>query len=315
MLRTQTKIEHCFPWAPGISKEAEDRVHDQLKGVVARMGAKSKLRDFLIDHFPDHHTYVEPFGGSFKILLWKAKRSKIEIINDIDADLVHFFRYITYYPEQVATLVNSLPTHKGILDALRDELRRGELSGIERAAAVYYSVKLSFNGTGNGYAGSVQSLCSARADPVEFRRIADRLRGVDIRSQDAHELITGTNRVLDKGRYPGGIFYYLDPPYDETAGYATLTSKSIYGKQEQFALFNLAKKIHEAGNKFIMTNSYTEYLLSMWGTVEGWHCLERKVRYDIAGKAEAREDTSELICSNFPLIKRAAPKKQAGLFG
>ena len=278
------------------------------------MGAKSKLRDFLISRFPEHHTYVEPFGGSFKILLWKAKRSKIEIINDIDHDLVHFFRYVTYWPDEIAELVNSLPTHKGILDALRDELRRGDLTGLERAAAFYYSTKLSFNGTGNGYAGSVQSLCSARADPTEFRRVADRLRGVDIRCQDAHDLIEGTNRRLDGSRYPGGIFYYLDPPYDETAGYASLTSQSIYGKQEQYALFNLAKKIHEDGNKFMMTNSYTDYLLKMWGSVEGWHCLERKVKYDIAGSSDARKETSELIVSNFPLIKRAKQTKQAGLF-
>lgn len=280
------------------------------------MGAKSKLREFLIQRFPKHHTYIEPFGGSFKVLLWKAKRSKIEIINDLDGDLIHFFRYLTFYPEELAEMVNSLPTHKGLLDALRDELRRDQLNGLERAAAVYYSIKLSFNGTGNGYAGSVQSLCSARADPSEFKLVAGRLRGVDIRNENAHDLIDSSNRRLDPGNYPGGILYYLDPPYDETAGYASLKEKTIYGKQEQWQLFQLAKKIHEAGNKFIMTNSYTQYLREMWGKHPDFFTLKRMVKYDISGSAEDRKETAEIIVSNFPIDGEAkeTTTKQKGLF-
>lgn len=286
-----------------MTEEQKEDYSDQLKGIIPRMGAKSRLRDFIIPRFPAHHTYVEPFGGSFKILLWKSKRSKIEIINDIDDDIVHFFRYVTFFPEDVAELVNSLPTHQGLLRALRDELRRGDLAGIERAAATYYSIKLSFNGTGNGYAGSVQSLARAKADPREFRRVAERLRGVDIRSGDAHKLIESTNRRLDDGRYPGGIFYYLDPPYDETAGYATLKKKSIYGKEQQYHLFTLAQKIHAAGNKFMMTNSYTDFLRGMWCKQADWFYVKRAVKYTVSGEAAGRGDENELIVANYPFVK------------
>jgi DNA adenine methylase len=309
VLRNSSTIEHNFPES---YEEHEEDYRDQLKGIIPRMGAKSKLRDWLIPRFPQHHTYIEPFGGSFKILLWKSKRSKIEIINDIDGDLIHFFRYVTFFPEEVAELVNTLPTHKGILNALRDELRKGDLSGIERAAAVYYSIKLSFNGTGNGYAGSVQSLASARADPGEFRRVADRLRGVDIRNESAHDVIRSTVRRLDHFRYPGGIFYYLDPPYHDTAGYKTLTGSSVYGEAMQNELFFLAKKIHETGNKFMMTNSYTTFLRKMWCKVDGWDFVKRKVKYDISGDADSRKETEELIVANFPIGKKAA--QTGGLF-
>jgi len=310
VLRNSSTIEYKFPES---YEENKEEYAEQLKGIIPRMGAKSKLRDWLIPRFPTHHTYIEPFGGSFKILLWKGRRSKIEIINDLDGDLVHFFRYVTFFPNEVAELVNSLPTHQGILEALRDELRKGDLSGIERAAAFYYSVKLSFNGTGNGYAGSVQSLASARADPSEFRRVAARLRGVDIRNQNAHDLIRSTCRPLDHIRYSGGIFYYLDPPYDETAGYETLTGKSVYGKDMQSELFLLAKKIDADGNKFMMTNSYTSFLRDMWCKVDGWDFVKRKVKYDISGNADARKETNELIVANFPIGKRAG-KLQTGMF-
>ena len=313
-IRREGTIEHKFPWAEGLTEEQKEDYCEQLKGVIPRMGAKSKLREWLIPRFPPHHTYIEPFGGSFKVLLWKAKRSKIEIINDLDDDLIHFFRYLTFFPEDLATLINSLPIHQGLLNALRQELKNDSLSAIERAAAVYYSIKLSFNGTGNGYSGSVQTLCSARADRSSFRRVARRLRGVDIRCQDAHELISGSNRRLDPNNYPGGIFYYLDPPYDETAGYATLKAKSVYGKEQQYHLFTLAKKIHEEGNKFLMTNSYTDYLRNMWCKEKDWHYVKRMVKYDISGKAEDRKETAELIVSNFPLEQRKATAQQGGLF-
>lgn len=310
VIRRRTEIKHVFPWAEGMKAEQKEEYCEQLKGVIARMGAKSRLRSYLISIFPKHHTYIEPFGGSFKVILWKAKRSKIEIINDIDGDLIHFFRYLVFFPDELAQLINSLPTHKGLLDALRDELKRGDLNGLERAAAVYYSIKLSFNGTGAGYAGSVQSLCSARANPVEFRRVAHRLRGVDIRNQDAHDLVRSTNRRLDTLRYPGGILYYFDPPYDETAGYATLTSKSIYGKEKQFELFTLARAVHKEGNRFLMTNSSTKYLKNMWCTRKDWHYEERDVTYTISGDAEKRGKHKELIVANFPLRAKKEDGRQ-----
>lgn len=291
--------------------EPNRTVYESIESVIPRMGAKTVLRDFLVKHFPKHWCYIEPFGGSFKVLLWKKNRSKVEIINDIDGDLIHFFRYVVYYPDDLADMINMLPVHKGLLDALRNEIISNKLSGLERAAAVYYSNKLSFNGTGSGYAGSVQTAPSAKADRNAFRKIADRLRGIDIRCDNALELIKGCNKTLDPGKYPGGIFFYLDPPYDETAGYKTLRGESTFGKQEQYSLFNLCVEIDKCGNKFIQTNAETDFLKNLY---KNFHMITRKVKYIISGSSDAREDVSELIISNFDLEKEAYQEKGT-LFG
>ena len=314
--RQEGEVSWKFPWAPGMLEEDKRDFENTVKSIIPRMGAKSKLLSYIIPRFPDCHTYVEPFGGSFKVLMNKEKVNKIEIINDIDDDLVHFFRYVVFWPNELVEMVNSIPCHQGIMNALRDELVRGKLTGLERAAATYYSIKLSFNGTGKSFAGSVHSLARARADISIFKGVAERLKKADIRCKDAHELIALCNRKLDQNRYPGGIFFYLDPPYDETGGYATLKSRSIYGKAEQYHLFTLAKKIHENGNRFMMTNSYTKYLREMWCTVPDWFHVKRKVKYTISGDSAFREDTDELIVANFPFDEVHKKKNRSGrLFG
>tara|TARA_R110000737_G_scaffold72547_1_gene101078 strand:- start:32 stop:940 length:909 start_codon:yes stop_codon:yes gene_type:complete len=302
-----------MPW-DGVDAHQEEVV-EQLKGVIGRMGAKSKLRDWLIPRFPDCHTYIEPFGGSFKVLMWKKRTATIEIINDVDDDLIHFFRHITFFPTELAELINSMPTHQSLVESIREELKAKSLTGLERAAAVYYSLKLSFNGTGTGYAGSPTVLCSARANEGEFIRVAKRLRRVDIRSGNAHDLIRAVNRRLDPVTYPGGMFFYFDPPYDETAGYSTVHGKSTYGKIEQQDLFGLAKEVDAAGNKFMMTNSATDWLKERWCSIEGWDYVEREVNYTVSAKTSAREATKELIVANFPISRDVKTKiRQAGLF-
>jgi len=50
------------------------------------LGGKSKLTGRIVGYFPEHHTYVEPFGGSAAVLLAKTP-AKVEIYNDIDQEL------------------------------------------------------------------------------------------------------------------------------------------------------------------------------------------------------------------------------------
>jgi DNA adenine methylase len=60
---------------------------------VLWFGSKSRLAARIIEHFPKHKIYVEPFGGSAALLLAKEP-SGIEVFNDIDGELVNFFRVL-----------------------------------------------------------------------------------------------------------------------------------------------------------------------------------------------------------------------------
>jgi len=56
-------------------------------------GGKWRSAKKIIQHFPPHMTYVEPFGGGASVLLRK-RRSKNEIYNDLDGDIVNVFKVL-----------------------------------------------------------------------------------------------------------------------------------------------------------------------------------------------------------------------------
>ena len=51
------------------------------------------LSTWIIKHFPEHRIYTEAFGGAGSVLLRK-ERCYSEVYNDIDGDLVNFFRVL-----------------------------------------------------------------------------------------------------------------------------------------------------------------------------------------------------------------------------
>lgn len=56
-------------------------------------GGKSRLAPWIIENLPKHRHYVEPCGGAASVLLQKP-RSEIETYNDLNGELVNFFRVL-----------------------------------------------------------------------------------------------------------------------------------------------------------------------------------------------------------------------------
>ena len=274
-----------------------------LDSVIRRMGGKRQLKDWLVERFPKHTTYVEPFMGSLQVLLAKKKKSRIEIVNDIDADMVHFFRFLKWCPEELADLINSTPTHEAIIMGLRKDLEEHKLRGLPRAAAWFIHNCAAFNATSGSYASSPSVLLNTNLDIELAKRVAERLDKVDIRSTHWLRVVQSANKNVD-----GGVFFYFDPPYYETHGYETLQGESSFNQSDQIQLRDACLAIHKTGNHFIQTNSWHPFLHKAYSQ-DGFHILKRDVHYSVAGKGEARGEKAEIIISNFKL-----EGKQEGLF-
>ena len=79
-----------------------------MNAVFKYPGAKWSIARWVIDHFPEHHSYLEPFFGSGAVLFTKA-RSDIETVNDLDGDVVNVFDWIRRDPEKLAHEVYFTP--------------------------------------------------------------------------------------------------------------------------------------------------------------------------------------------------------------
>ena len=71
-------------------------------------GSKWGSADWIISHFPEHHSYLEPFFGSGGVFFNKP-RSDIETINDLDGEVVNLFRQIRNDPERLAREIYFTP--------------------------------------------------------------------------------------------------------------------------------------------------------------------------------------------------------------
>ncbi len=72
-------------------------------------GSKHTIGPWIIGHLPgDHDTYVEPYCGMANVLMLK-ERSLIEAINDLNGDVVNFFRVLRERPEELIRAIDLTP--------------------------------------------------------------------------------------------------------------------------------------------------------------------------------------------------------------
>jgi DNA adenine methylase len=206
-------------------------------------GGKRNLKKLLLELMPTHKAYVEVFSGSAKLLFAK-KPSAWEIVNDINDDLVNFFRVAKHRPCALAERLEHDLVAAGRFRELRADRGDDEL---ERALRFLYLVWYSFGSKGEHFASTtIQQLDKAKS-PVRrslatVRTIladtADRLRNVLVESRDFADCIR---------RYDSrDTFFYCDPPY---------TSFQSNGRYKPLGERNreLFKSLSEIKGKFLLS--------------------------------------------------------------
>jgi DNA adenine methylase len=188
-----------------------------LKAPVAWYGGKSYYADWLIEQFPLHRVYVEPFGGAANVLLRKPA-SNVEIYNDIDDRIVNLFRVIRDPKlfQQLKLSLDLTPYARAEFAELLQEFPKA--TPVERARRFFAMCRQARGGIGMSKLSRQAWATSKRtrremAEPVSkylsaidgLADVAERLRTVLIESRPAIEMLA---------QYDGeDTFFYLDPPY------------------------------------------------------------------------------------------------------
>ena len=90
-----------------------------MKGPVPYFGSKQSVAPWIVSLLPEHEHYVEPFCGGLSVLFDK-RPSRMETVNDLDGELMTFWRVLRDQPEQLIRACMLTPHSRAELTATWD---------------------------------------------------------------------------------------------------------------------------------------------------------------------------------------------------
>lgn len=155
-----------------------------------------------------HDLYAEPFVGMGGVFFRRSWRPRIEIINDVSADVVTLFRILQRHYQAFLDTLKWQLCSRAEFDRLM-QTEPATLTDIERAARFLYLQRATFGGKVTSRAYGMASDGPARFDPSKLvpmlEAVHDRLCGVHIERLPYGDFLAQFDR-------PDALFY-LDPPY------------------------------------------------------------------------------------------------------
>jgi len=168
-------------------------------------GGKTRLKKRIVARMPEHKTYVEPFIGGGSVFLAKG-RSQKEIINDLNPDLVDFYKSVQKNPEILKDCKVPMKCHDDFkkLQMSRPRSAKGRACKFTNLNKASYACNHRRFSPGN-----VDNF-EQRVDNVGKRnpQVTQRLQGVKIENKDFRQVI--------KENDGKDTLVFLDPPYAST---------------------------------------------------------------------------------------------------
>lgn len=253
-----------------------------MKALLKYPGGKWRIAEWIIQYFPEHKVYCEPFFGSGAVFFNKEP-SYIETINDLNGDIVNLFRVCRDHPEELSQKILFTPY-------ARDEfIDCSKKSGdpIERARRTIVRYHQSF-GTSNSSKNSWRNVqtyggprCSSMWNnlPQTVLEVCDRLKNAQIENVDALTLI---ERYDDEN-----TLVYCDPPYLQR-----LRKRNIYKVEMSDEKHKEMLQVVKNSKSKIVLSGYDNELYN--NELSGWFTAEKETT------AQMGLHRVEKIWMNFP---------------
>jgi DNA adenine methylase len=178
-----------------------------MRSPLSYIGGKNRLAKQIIDLFPKHTTYVEAFAGGAQVL-FRKEPSKVEILNDLDGEIVNFYRVCQQHFEELLRYFRYILVSRKWFD-LQRATDPDTLTDIQRAARHLYLLKNCFASLVNHpvYHRNVVQPASFNLDklPQIIGNAHKRLERVQLECAPYEEILKRYDRPT--------TLFYLDPPY------------------------------------------------------------------------------------------------------
>jgi len=230
-----------------------------MTAVLKYPGAKWRIADWIISHFPEHKIYCEPFFGSGAVF-FKKSHVPIETINDINGDIVNLFKVCRDQPGELAEKVRLTPYSREEFTADAD-FHEGDAVERARRFLIRYWQAYSLKAFGLSWKVSQDEsgpvVCKDwNRIPKSIIEISKTLKNVQIENCDALELI--------KRYSTPETLIYCDPPYLPS----TCRSNLYKDKMTEAEHIELLKILKDSAAQIIISG-YDNELYD--DTLAGWH--------------------------------------------
>ncbi len=251
-------------------------------------GGKYSHLDWLLPLLPECHHYCEPFGGSGAVLLNRSP-SPAETYNDMDGDVVNFFRVLRDQKEDLLYQIGMTPFSRAeFLKAIETNGNGAHLPDLERARRFFIRARQVRTGLAQtasigrwanclntsraGMAGAVSRWLGS----VEgLESIAARL----LRVQIEHD--TAVN-VIKRYDSPETLFY-CDPPYPhESRGDAKAYSFEMTDQEH----VQLSRLLHQVKGKVALSGYECDLTCDLY---KDWRVHREKPKKAMSIKKERQE--------------------------
>lgn len=257
------------------------------------VGGKSRLKKKIIELLSPHECYVEVFGGAAWVLLAKSP-SRVEIFNDLDGEVVNFFRVIKERPEAFIESFEWDLVSRSVFHDLENQ-PPDQLSDVQRAHRFYYLImaawgaelasprfqtSISDEGHGNRLIGALKTLRD-RIMPVY-----QRLQTVIIENLDWRTCLARYDRDYAEKR----VVMYLDPPYPQN------NCNYQYNMRKWKEHEELARALRNLRSRFLLTSYNLPEIRALY---DGFYITEVNFAAGMPVGERQRSRNDEIIVTNY----------------
>ena len=206
------------------------------------MGGKAVLSKRITAMLPAHGCYCEPFAGAAWVL-FRKEESKAEVLNDINREIVTFYRVVQHHLEEFIRYFKWVLVSRDEFERLK-RVTPDTLTDIQRAARFYYLQQSCFGGRMDDHPAF--GYAATRGPKLNLLRIEEHLSAAHLRLARVYVECLPYHEVIRRYDKPTTVFY-LDPPYWDCENYY---GKGVFCK-EDFAM--LAEMLGKIEGKFILS--------------------------------------------------------------
>lgn len=237
----------------------------------------------IIEHFPEHRIYLEPFGGGASVLLNKTI-AEVETYNDLDHRISRLFKVLRDNGREFLEQIELVPYSQVEFENAKHY--PPDAGDVDKAVCDFIRWRQSFGGKGTTWSCTTKRARGGMAGDVNawwtsielLPQIIERIKRVQILCQPAIAAI----RKFDDSE----CLIYCDPPYVHST--RSNGARDIYGVElSDEDHVQLAEALHVCQSKVVLSGYPSDLYKQLYGD---WKVAEFDMpNHAAGGKSKNRE--------------------------